>query len=238
MAVASLRAHLIEELTDLLDAETQLTQALPKMAAAATTKPLKTAFQKHLQETRGHITRLNQALQQLGERPRRKTCEGMEGLLSEGEEVMNKAPEGALRDAVMITAAQKVEHYEMASYGTARTYAQVLGESSVARLLGQTLKEEKAADSKLSAIAEDSVNEEAAEAWQSQSQEAEEAGPLLRSATWLGGAVGTASRQLGRGARRAAASMGIANDRRPRQQKRTGAATRRRRKAGSRVKHR
>jgi len=236
MAVASLRAHLIEELTDLLDAETQLTKALPKMAAAATTKPLKTAFQKHLQETRGHVSRLNKALQQLDEPPRRKTCEGMKGLISEGEEMMTKAPEGALRDAVMITAAQKVEHYEMASYGTARTYAQVLGEPAVARLLDQTLKEEKAADSKLSAIAEDSVNEEAAEEWQS--QETEEQGPLMRSAAWLGGAVGAASRQLGRGARRAAASVGIAHEQQPRQQKRARAATQRRRKAGSRVKHR
>jgi ferritin-like metal-binding protein YciE len=236
MAVASLRTHLIEELTDLLDAETQLTKALPKMAAAATTRSLKAALQKHLQETRGHVSRLNKALQQLGERPRRKTCEGMEGLITEGEEVMNKAPEGPLRDAVMITAAQKVEHYEMASYGTARTYARVLGEPAVARLLDQTLKEEKAADTKLSAIAEGSVNEEAAREWQS--QEAEEAGPLLRSAAWLGGAVGTASRQLGRGARRAAASVGIANDRPRRQQKRARATARRRRKAGSRVKHR
>ena len=95
MAVSSLRAHLIAELTDLLDAETQLTKALPKMAALATAKPLKAAFQKHLQETRGHVSRLNRALQQLGERPRRKTCEGMQGLISEGEEVMKKAPEGA-----------------------------------------------------------------------------------------------------------------------------------------------
>ena len=233
MAVASLRAHLIEELTDLLDAETQLTKALPKMATAATTKRLKAAFHKHLDETRGHVTRLNKALQQLGERPRRKTCEGMQGLISEGEEVMKKTPEGALRDAVMITAAQKVEHYEMASYGTARTYAQVLGEPAVARLLEQSLKEEKAADSKLTTIAERSVNSEAAEEWQS--QEREEEGPLRRSAAWLGGAVGRASRQFSRSARSAATSIGIANDRSPRQRP---TARRRRRKVGTRVKHR
>ena len=233
MAVASLRAHLIEELTDLLDAETQLTKALPKMATAATTKPLKTAFQKHLAETRGHVTRLNKALQQLGERPRRKTCEGMQSLISEGEEVMKKTPEGALRDAVMITAAQKVEHYEMASYGTARTYARVLGEPAVARLLEQNLKEEKAADSKLTTIAEGSVNSKAAE--ELQSQDSEE-GRLLRSAAWLGGAVGRASRQFSRGARSAAATMGIANDRSPRQ--RATARRGRRRKAGSPAKHR
>jgi ferritin-like metal-binding protein YciE len=221
-AVDSLRTHLIEELRDLLDAEQQLTKALPKMARAATTKALKGAFEKHLVETRGHITRLNKAMQELGERPRRKTCEGMEGLLSEGETVMNKTPEGALRDAVMITAAQKVEHYEMASYGTARTYAQVLGEPTVARLLEQTLKEEKAADGKLTMIAESSVNEDAAEEWQ---QQAEEPGIVDRSAAW----VGSASRQLAGGARRAAASVGLANDRTPRRRTAKRRSTRRRR---------
>jgi ferritin-like metal-binding protein YciE len=210
MAVESLRMHLVEELTDLLDAETQLTKALPKMATAATAKPLKMAFEKHLNETRGHISRLNKALQHLGERPRRKTCEGMHGLLSEGETVMKKTPEGALRDAVMITAAQKVEHYEMASYGTARTYAQVLGEPAVARLLEQSLKEEKAADAKLTTIAEASVNDKAAAEWQSRGGEGE--GVLLRSAAWLGGAVGSVSRQLGRRAKRAAETMGVAQD--------------------------
>jgi ferritin-like metal-binding protein YciE len=231
MALESLRTHLIDELTDLLDAETQLTRALPKMAAAATTRNLKAAFEKHLQETRGQITRLNKALGHLGERPRRKTCEGMQGLLTEGESVMKKTPQGALRDAVMITAAQKVEHYEMASYGTARTYAQVLGEPEVARLLEQSLKEEKAADGKLTTIAEGSVNEEAAEEWQS--RETDDEGTLIRGAVWLGGAVGSASRRLSRSARRAAASMGVANERSPRRQR---AATGRRRKAATRRK--
>jgi len=203
MAVDSLRSHLIEELRDLLDAEQQLTKALPKMAAAATTKSLATAFQKHLVETRGHGARLEQALRQLGETPRRKTCGAMKGLLAEGNELMTKTPSGALRDAVMITAAQKVEHYEMASYGTARTYAQVLGETAVARLLAQTLKEEKAADGKLTLIAEGSVNEDAADEWQTQE------GMLEQSAEWLG----TASRQIAGGARRAAAAVGLAADR-------------------------
>ena len=227
MAVASLRTHLIEELTDLLDAENQLTRALPKMAAAATTKTLKTAFEKHLQETRGQINRLNKALRHLGARPRRKTCEGMQGLLAEGESVMKKTSEGALRDAIMITSAQKVEHYEMASYGTARTYAQVLGEPEVARLLERNLKEEKAADGKLTAIAERSVNHDAAEEWQSRP---EDEGTLIRGAVWLGGAMGSASRDLGRAARRAAAAMGVANDRSARRRsngRKRKAATRR-----------
>jgi ferritin-like metal-binding protein YciE len=206
----SLRTHLIDELTDLLDAENQLTKALPKMAASASTPTLKTALQKHLQETRGHIARLDTALRQLGQRPRRKTCDAMQGLISEGEEMMNNTPPGVLRDAVMITAAQKVEHYEMASYGTVRTYAQVLGERGVARLLAQTLKEEKAADAKLTTIAEGSVNEDAASEWQS-SQEDESM--LERSSAWMGATVTAASRQLASGARRAASAVGMAQDR-------------------------
>jgi ferritin-like metal-binding protein YciE len=207
--VNSLRMHLIEELTDLLDAEEQLTKALPQMAAMATAKPLKTAFQRHLIETHGQITRLNDALRRLGEKPKRKTCQGMKGLLSEGQHVMNKTPRGALRDAVMITSAQKVEHYEMASYGTARTYAQVLGEPVVARLLSQSLKQEKAADGKLTSIAESSVNEDAAEEWQAQESNG---GLLGRPARWLGLTVGSARRQLG-GARGASSSMGIVHER-------------------------
>ena len=199
MAVDSLRTHLIEELTDLLDAENQLTKALPKLATAATATPLKTAFQKHLAETRTHVTRLNNALRELGETPRRKTCEGMEGLVSEGEKMMKQAPAGALRDAVLITSAQKVEHYEMASYGTVRTYAQVLGESRVATLLAQTLKEEKAADRKLTSIAEGSVNEKAATEWREQEEdggESEEDGIVVRSAAWMGRSLGLATRRF------------------------------------------
>jgi len=210
-AVDSLHAHLVEELTDLRDAETQLTEALPKLAQSATSKELRNAFQKHLKETRTHLTRIDQALRALGEKPSSETCEAMKGLLKEGEKHMKKAPAGALRDAVLITGAQKVEHYEMASYGTARTYAQVLGEQQVARLLEQTLKEEKAADQTLTNIAESSVNEEAAEEFQSQSDSEE--GPLMRSAEWAGRTSGMAVRQLTRTARRAAAAVGIAQDR-------------------------
>ncbi len=203
-AVESLRTHLVDELVDLRDAEEQLTKALPKLAQAATTKRLRTAFQKHLNETRGHINRLNEALRALGERPRSKTCEGMQGLLAEGEAVMKKTPAGALRDAVMITGAQKVEHYEMASYGTARTYAQVLGEASVARLLAQTLKEEKAADRTLTQIAKANVNEDAAEEWEAQEAES----TLNRTAEWAGSTAGYASQQLTKGVRYAASVVG------------------------------
>jgi ferritin-like metal-binding protein YciE len=210
MAVESLRSHLIEELTDLLDAENQLTKALPKMATAAATPALRKAFRSHLTETRGHIVRLNQAMRQLGEKPKSKTCEAMKGLLTEGDEMMNNSPEGAVRDAVMITAAQKVEHYEMATYGTVRTYAQVVGEAAVARLLQQTLNEEKAADRKLTTIAKGSVNRDAGAAWREQE---EQKGVIQRSTEWAADTLGAASRQLAGGARKAAASIGIAADR-------------------------
>jgi ferritin-like metal-binding protein YciE len=212
-AVQSLRAHLVDELIDLLDAENQLTKALPKLADSATSKPLRTAFQNHLKETRGHIARLTEALENLGERPASKTCKAMKGLLDEGESMMKKTPAGSLRDAVMITGAQKVEHYEMASYGTARTYAHVLGEKTVARLLAQTLKEEKFADRKLTQIAEGAVNEHAAEEWQSQ----EEDGALSRTAEWAGTAAGNATRQVVNGIRAAASTMRLARNAAPKQ---------------------
>jgi hypothetical protein len=129
----------------------------------------------------------------------------MQGLLTEGNEMMSQTPAGALRDAVMITAAQKVEHYEIGTYGTVRTYAQVLGEPRVAKLLAQTLKEEKAADGKLTVIAERSVNEDAAEEWRS----TEEDGLLERSTAWMGEQMKSAAA----GARRAAAAVGMAADR-------------------------
>ena len=211
-AVDSLHTILVEELTDLRDAETQLTQALPKLAQSAASKELRAAFQNHLKETRTHLTRIDQALRALGEKPSSKTCDAMKGLLKEGATHMKNAPAGALRDAVLITGAQKVEHYEMASYGTARTFAQVLGESAVARLLQQTLNEERAADKTLTRIAESSVNEDAAEEWQSQSEE----GPLMRSAEWAGRTSGAAARQFSKSVRRVASAVGIAQDRSPR----------------------
>lgn len=212
MATTSLRTHLIDELSDLLDAENQLTDALPRLAQAATSKPLRTAFQKHLKETRGHITRLNQAFQGLGEKPSSKTCEGMQGLLAEGQSMMKKTASGSLRDAVMITGAQKVEHYEMASYGTARTYARVLGEKAIARLLEQTLKEEKNADRTLTKIAEGAVNEEAAEEWPSQDEET----MLSRAAKWAGSTAGHASGELTTRLRAAASTVGFAQRQSPR----------------------
>ena len=198
----SLRRHLIDELRDLLDAEQQLTRALPKFANAAAAPPLKQAFQKHLKETARHVDRLNQALSALGEAPRAKRCVGMRGLLAEGNQMAGTSPKGALRDAIMISGAQKVEHYEMAAYGTARTYAEVLGRSDVARLLDASLQEEKDADQKLTEIAEQTVNHRAAEEVHKQA-----AGILDQSAKWVGSTMGAAARTV----KRAAGAVGLRN---------------------------
>jgi ferritin-like metal-binding protein YciE len=192
MAVASLREHLVEQLNDLLNAEQQLIDALPQMAQRAATRELKAAFKSHLGQTKTHERRVAQALKQLGEKPDRRACEAMEGLIEEGQELMKSAAPGALQDAMLITAAQKVEHYEIATYGTARTYAQVVGERGVARLLEATLKEEKAADKKLTQIAERSVNKRAGEEWQGRT------GPamLQRGTRWAGSMMGSAAKRV------------------------------------------
>jgi ferritin-like metal-binding protein YciE len=192
-SVESLRDHLVEELNDLLNAEQQLIEALPRMAERATSRDLRTAFRSHLAETRQHEKRVAQSLKQLGEKASGKTCEAMEGLLQEGQELMDGADAGALRDAMMITAAQKVEHYEIATYGTVRTYAQVIGERGVARLLQQTLKEEHAADRKLTKIAEGSVNRRASEEWQEQTSATD---MLEKGAEWIGSTVGGALKRV------------------------------------------
>jgi ferritin-like metal-binding protein YciE len=193
-SVASLREHLVEELNDLLNAEQQLIEALPQMAERAASRELRGAFKSHLAETRQHKKRVGQALTQLGESASGKTCEAMQGLLAEGQELMDGAEAGSLRDAMMITAAQKVEHYEIATYGTVRTYAQVLGERGIVKLLQQTLKEEKAADKKLTGIAEGSINRRAAQEWHEQTASVADAatGMLQKGAEWIGSTVGGA----------------------------------------------
>jgi ferritin-like metal-binding protein YciE len=201
----SLRSHLITELRDLLDAEQQLTKVLPDFAARASTPALRMAFEHHLRETEGQIKRLKQAFDVLGETAQPKRCEGMHGLIREGNTVVSTTPEGALRDAVMITSAQKVEHYEMAAYGTARTYATVLGEPRVASLLEDTLSEEKRADTKLTDIAEGKVNQRAAEEWHRVG-----AGLLEQTAVFAGRAVGIGARAV----KRAADTVGLGRNQR------------------------
>ena len=158
----SLRDLLIEELRDLYNAETQLVDALPKMAEAATSQELKSAFQHHLEETRGHVSRLDRIFQQISEKSAGETCEAMKGLIKEGETLVKAEGNPDVRDAGLIGAAQRVEHYEMAGYGTARSLARRLGEDQVAETLQQTLNEEAKANEKLTSIAEGQVNVSAA----------------------------------------------------------------------------
>ncbi|GAA5505491.1 ferritin-like domain-containing protein [Novipirellula caenicola] len=158
----SLECLLIDQLQDLYDAENRLMDALPKMADAASSSKLKQAFQSHLEETKGQVNRLEQAFQLLEKSAKRKSCEAMKGLVKEGEEIINAKGDPAIKDAALIAAAQRVEHYEMAGYGSARNFAQRCGRPDVADLLQQTLQEEGDADKKLSQIAESSINAAAA----------------------------------------------------------------------------
>ena len=159
----SLEELLQDELKDIYDAEKQLTKALPKLAKKASATELKNAFEEHLRQTERHVERLEQAFEQLGMPARGKKCEGMRHLISEGEAMIGEAEDDATRDAVMIASAQKVEHYEIATYGTLRTWANLLRKPGVAALLEETLEEEKETDHTLTNIAESFVNEAAVE---------------------------------------------------------------------------
>ena len=158
MKFESLSDVLEAELKDLYSAEQQLVDALPDVASAASSPELKQAIESHLEETRGHVERLEQVFDAIGIPAESEHCDGMEGLISEGSEVAEADGDGDARDAALIGAAQRVEHYEIAAYGTARTLAQQLGHADAADLLGQTLDEESAADEKLTQIATSSVN--------------------------------------------------------------------------------
>jgi ferritin-like metal-binding protein YciE len=152
----------IDELKDIYNAENQLVKALPKMAKAASSEELRRGFEEHLEQTKGHVQRLEQIFQTLGESPKGKKCKGMEGLVEEGSEVMGEDFEGSLMDAALIGAAQRVEHYEIAAYGTVCAFAEELGATEQAELLNETLEEEKETDEKLSKLAEQ-INTEANE---------------------------------------------------------------------------
>src|ERR1700741_894051 len=154
----SLQDLLLAELRDLHDAEEQLVEALPKMAEAASSNELKSAFTHHLDETRKHVTRLDDVFKSLDEKSSGETCEAMKGLVKEGEEFIHAKGEPDVRDAGLIGAAQRVEHYEMAGYGSARTLAKRLGLHDIVETLQKTLEEERAADEKLTTVAESDVN--------------------------------------------------------------------------------
>lgn len=158
----SLRQLYVDELRDLYNAETQLVKALPKMAKASSNAELRQGFEEHLRQTSEQVSRLEQIFDMLGEKPTGKKCLGMEGLVKEGAETMQEDYEDAVMDAAIIGAAQRVEHYEIAGYGTVRTFAELLGESEHVSLLEQTLEEEKQTDEKLTQLAEN-INSEASE---------------------------------------------------------------------------
>ena len=162
MKIPSLEKLLEEELKDLYSAESQLVKALPKMANAASSSDLQDAFTSHLEETKGHVERLQQVGQLLEIKLTGKKCKAMEGLIEEGKELMEEGLEPSVLDAALIAAAQKVEHYEIASYGSVRTWAEETGHQDVAKLVQATLDEEAAADKKLTALAKNVVNAQAA----------------------------------------------------------------------------
>jgi ferritin-like metal-binding protein YciE len=161
MKLDTLQKLYTDELRDLYNAENQLLKALPKMAKAASSEDLKEAFEKHLEQTKGHVERLEQVFEELDEKPKGKTCRAMKGLIEEGSEILEQDGEESVRDAGIIVAAQKVEHYEIAGYGSARTFAHLLGQNKAADLLQTTLDEESETNEILNKLAESVVNPEA-----------------------------------------------------------------------------
>jgi ferritin-like metal-binding protein YciE len=161
MKLESLKDLYLEQLKDLYSAETQLVDALPTMAEAASAQDLKMGFNNHLKQTQEHVRRLERIFKDLGEDAKGETCEGMKGLIKEGSAMAKMKGEDAARDAGLIAAAQRVEHYEIAAYGTVRTYAELLGHDQHVTLLEKTLNEEEETDERLTQLAESHINEEA-----------------------------------------------------------------------------
>jgi len=178
----ALKELYIDELKDIYNAENQLVKALPKMAKAANSEELRTGFEEHLVQTRGHVQRLEQIFKELGEKPSGKKCKGMEGLVAEGQEMMGEDFEDDVMDAALISAAQRVEHYEIAAYGTVRTYAELLGEDTAVQLLEQTLEEEKETDQKLTDMASEINVRAMGEGSEEDSSEDEEEVPARKKA--------------------------------------------------------
>jgi ferritin-like metal-binding protein YciE len=161
MKIETMDDLLLSQIQDLYDAEQRLVKALPKLAEACTSSQLRQAFESHLSETKGQVERLERVFVELREDPKATTCDAMKGLIKEGETVIGDTDQSPLRDAGLIAAANRVEHYEIAAYGSARTFAETLGLTNVARLLQETLQEEKKADQKLTQLGESVVNNDA-----------------------------------------------------------------------------
>jgi ferritin-like metal-binding protein YciE len=164
MALKTMQDLFEHELQDLYSAEQQIIQALPEMMQATSNQELKNAFQEHLEQTKGQAQRLEQIAQQVGINPQGEQCKAMAGLIEEGRTLLNEQAEPAVLDAALIGAAQRIEHYEIAGYGTARTFARTLGNQEAAQLLQQTLEEEAQTDEKLTRLAEQNVNKQAKQA--------------------------------------------------------------------------
>ena len=175
MAVTSIEDLFVNELRDIYSAEKQLTRALPRMAKAAKHPDLREAFESHLEETQGQVERLEQVFESLGEKVRGKHCDGIAGIIEEGKSIMEEDFDDTTMDACLIAAGQRAEHYEMAAYGTLVAWAQAMGHTEAAKLLQQTLDEEKAADKKLSELAEGGINQSAADGAHSEEDEEPEA---------------------------------------------------------------
>ena len=193
MAEGSLHDAFLDELRDSYDAEKQLTKALTKLAKAARSSELREAFESHLEETRGHVDRLERVFESLDEKVRGKHCDGIAGIIDEGRSIMEEDFDDDAMDACLIAAGQRAEHYEMAAYGTLIAWARAMGHKEAADLLRQTLDEEKAADKKLSSLADGGINEKAADRAHPDGDEEEEG--VAAGATRKGeSAAGTAKR--------------------------------------------
>jgi ferritin-like metal-binding protein YciE len=177
--IINLRDVFVEQLKDLYNAEQQLVKALPKMAKAATSPDLAQGFEEHLEQTKGHVNRLEEIFKRLDEKPTGKKCKAMEGLIKEGAETIGEDASDAAKDALLIAAAQRVEHYEIAGYGSVKTYADLLGEDEAAELLGETLQEEKDTDEKLTEAAQ-GINAEAIDEGEKDEKERETSSPRRR----------------------------------------------------------
>lgn len=198
MAVENLHELFVDELKDIYDAEKQLTKALPKMAKAANNEGLRAAFEEHLDITRMQVNRLEEVFKSLGMAARGKACEGMKGLIEEGQQKMQELDEGPTLDAALIASAQKVEHYEIATYGTLATFAEIMGHQDAKDLLGQTLDEEKEADEKLTQVAGE-INFQAET--ESEGEQEEEGTMATASARSARGGSTTGSRGRSNGSR-------------------------------------
>jgi ferritin-like metal-binding protein YciE len=230
MAANSLHELFLEELRDAYDGEKRLTKALPKLAKAASSSALQSAFTNHLRETERQITRLEQVFRTMGEKPRGKTCDGIMGIVEEGNKAIQEIDKGPVLDAALIAGAQRAEHYEIAAYGTLAYFAELLGQEDAKNLLGQTLDEEKAADEKLSTIAKSKVNRDALVADQSEAADENESEPggfawsgVRRAATAVGLAQDRGSRARSRSSARSSRSSGAS-----RSSSRSSSSTRRR----------